>query len=335
MANSNGNMINLCPDKSYGIIEGLVDFSVITKRLEGKELELDNQRKQQHGMQIVAQPHTRLSVTQAHIVPKVPGQEDITEQYLKTRIYASKAHAEKGDCFTGYNKSKYLPFVYQANGTQMDQIQPEGELANGLRVRLVMRIFPSNKGNKGCSLESVTVMEPIRYQGASAATEAAAVAMGFTIGKTFSRAEQEAYQAKMAANGVSVAIQPEQPAQAIPPASYAPVQPPVQNVQPQTAPPAPAPVPQTVNTQAAAAAAVMATPAPYAVPPAPAPAPTPAPAPVSAAPAPAPQAQPVQSGGLVAPAGYTINANGEVVPVTQVISQTPQTPQAGGIRLDG
>lgn len=270
--------INSVPDNAQVYVQGVVDYSHITSIIDGAELQQDNERKLKNGMRPVDKPHTRMTISKAAVVPRDFNNPTLAEQYISEKLYRSKAHPEKDFCYTCYNKSKTLPEVYcrdNAASTDLEQVLPEGEIAPGVKVTLLLRIFPT-KQNKGVSLDAVIVDEkPVRYNDRSngLAMAGALQERGFTV-KPASAEQIAKYQEQLAAKtdapaaeSAPVYAQPAAPAQPV--ATYAQ---PAAPVQPAYAQPAPA-------------APVYAQPAPVATEPAPA-------APVYAQPAAAP-AQPV------------------------------------------
>jgi hypothetical protein len=174
--------INAVPDNSIIYIDGIVDFSQITKRIEGAELEADNARKAKYGMIGDSKPHSRLSVSQAVVHCADPANPTIGEQFIAERFYASKKYPDKKALYSGLNKGLQLPDVYvrdESDPTKLIPVTPEKELAAGLKVTLVVRIYPTNL-NKGTSLDAVICNEPIRYHSNTASARALS-ANGYTI----------------------------------------------------------------------------------------------------------------------------------------------------------
>lgn len=158
--------INSLTPGSQIYVKGIVDFSRIASRLEDEELAADNQRKLTKGLKPTDAPHTRLSITNAEVVYADPAHPTLAEQYIAEKFYASKAHPEKGLCYTGMNKTKNLPELYcRENDTskQLEKIVSDSELASGLSVTMLIRIF-ATKMNNGASLDAVIVNEkPVRW----------------------------------------------------------------------------------------------------------------------------------------------------------------------------
>jgi hypothetical protein len=198
--------VNMVPDNSIMYIKGVIDFSHITKRLEGAELERDNARKIKNGMMSEVKPHTRITISQASVDFLNPATPTLGEQFISEKFYNSKKNPEKNALYKGVNKSMNLPDVYirdEADPTMLIPVSPEKELATGMKVTLMVRVFPT-KLNKGVSLDAVICDEPIRYAGTSAASSTALTANGFTVAEKKTEAVA-AQQNEFHAGGEAVA----------------------------------------------------------------------------------------------------------------------------------
>lgn len=153
------------------LVRGKLAYSRLTRQIDGQELINDQQRRQQRGFIPINRPYTTATVNGAMIVPSNPnGQKTTAETIVEQGFYASKnANVQaQGYSFTAYNKGRNLPWIAQMQGDKAIQIVPEGELASGLDVTLVTRIF-RGKPNNGLTVEGVIVNEPIRYYSGSTA----------------------------------------------------------------------------------------------------------------------------------------------------------------------
>lgn len=137
-------------------------FSRVTKQIAGEELIKDQQRRSSKGLLPIEKPYTQATIYDAEIVPVNPNGNTSAEIYGRESFYHSKSHS--GYNFTANNKSKQLPWIGTSTdgGKTVNQITPEGELANDLNVILVLRIFKT-KRNNGQSLDGIIVLDPIRY----------------------------------------------------------------------------------------------------------------------------------------------------------------------------
>lgn len=157
---------DLTPNTQF-LIRGRVSFSRIAHRVEGDELQRDIQRQRQQGRRVIHdKPYTSLSIDEAVVIMKNPQNPTKEEQFAQERLYKSTAKGAKGYSFTGRNKSNSLPSVLiskDGGRTAVPLSEPlTGELAPGLDVTLIMRVFNSPQNN-GVSLDGVIVNEPIRY----------------------------------------------------------------------------------------------------------------------------------------------------------------------------
>lgn len=305
-------------------INGTVDFSRITKRLEGEELAADNTRRVANGLRPMDKPYTSLSIHNAAIAYANPAQPTLAEQCLAERLYTAKNQSRSGLSYTGINKSKFMPEIYCRNSitsTELEAVVPEGELASGTNVTLVMRFFKT-KQNNGVSLDAIIVNEkPVRYGTVNSLTTALQ-SRGFTV-MPATEGNVDAYRAGLAANAA--------PAQT----TVAPAPVPAQAAnQPQAAPyMQTAPAPAQTASQSAANLSMPVQSTSWSA------QPTAQQAPEAAISAAQPAAQPAaantapSTGSLpVPPAGYKYDDDGRIVPI-QANSTPANTAPAGGITL--
>lgn len=238
------------------VVRGKLGYSRLTSQIAGEELRKQNERNQSRGQQPVSRPYTTATIYDASVICKDPNHLSNEEIYAQESLYTSvsAAGSQRLNCFTGNNKGNNLPWiaVARSDGSGFaDKVAPEGELAQGLDVTLILRVFKGRVSNNGISLDGVIVNEPIRYY-------------------------TPANDANLAAYGIQLAGNPApvQPAVAAPvqtqPPMYpanepAPAAPFAPQFQPQ--PQAPAPAPQvTQPPQPAPAAPFAPVPNPYSVP---------------------------------------------------------------------
>lgn len=150
------------------LVRGNIEFSRLTKHIEGEELLKDQRRKVQMGMNPVDKPYTTVQLTNARIVPLHPGEQTPDEKFVEERFW--KREGDPADAPYHYsinNKSPFPNLFYQAKpgkATEGDQIYPEAELANGLDIILVLRVFqPKGFNRKSVTLNSIILQEPVRY----------------------------------------------------------------------------------------------------------------------------------------------------------------------------
>ena len=149
----------LTPNATF-LVRGKVGFSRITRHTTDEEREKENRRRTYKQ----ATNYSNITIYQATVLLKgsSPTPE---EQYAAETLYQSASQNYPGYNFSAMNKSQNLPSVGLLVGpNQYNEVKLEGELANGLDVTLVCRIFESKTFHKnGVTLERVLINEPIRY----------------------------------------------------------------------------------------------------------------------------------------------------------------------------
>lgn len=155
------NLNQLVPNTTI-LVRGKLAYSRLARQIDGEELQKDMSRRQQKGWIPIEKPYTTATINNAAVIPSANGQKGPADIYVEEHFYQSRSNQATGWSFTANNKGKNLPWVAEMQGTQAIQVIPEGELANGLDVTLVLRVF-KGKPNNGLSLDGVIVNEPIRY----------------------------------------------------------------------------------------------------------------------------------------------------------------------------
>lgn len=218
--------VNQLADNTTFLIRGRVLYSRIRSQVAGEELARQNQRAMQQGRQPRNRPYTTLSICQAEVVRANPNAPMMNpeEIFATESLYTSTTQPNNGLCYSADNTGSYLPRLCVQNGNMVTELSADeihGELDNGLLVTMVMRVYNSGKPNKGITLDTVIVNEPIRfYQGGAAAN---LEKYGLTVNLQPNRQQAAApAQAAPAMGGP----QPAYPAQ-----QTAPVQQPAQPVQ--------------------------------------------------------------------------------------------------------
>ena len=150
----------LTPGATY-LVRGQVGFSRITRQTTDAEREAENKRR----MYPQTTNYSNISIYNAQVLVKDPQNPTIEEKYAAECLYRSSSQNYPGNNFTAMNKTKNLPAVAEIRGANnFAEIIPEHELAQGLDVTLVMRVFKtSGQRNNGVSLDRILVNEPIRY----------------------------------------------------------------------------------------------------------------------------------------------------------------------------
>lgn len=182
-------------------IRGKVTFSRISRHTTDEErIRLNENRKFP-----IQRNYTSVTLQEASVITADPTHPTITEQYAAQLLYHSTKPDVKGLCYTAKNTSEYLPEVRIRNKDtgDYDILKLDGhELANGLDVTLAMRIFATNTGNAGVSLDGVILNEdPKFYNGRNAAMNAALNTLGITFSDRVQHVEPiEEQQSESASN---------------------------------------------------------------------------------------------------------------------------------------
>lgn len=155
--------LNQIPPSTY-LVKGILSFSRLTSKVEGEELVKDQQRRQSNGLRPIEKPYTSVTVHNAQIVQMNPNMKTPAEIYGEESFYQSKNNNNNGYSFSAINKGNGLPWIGVSNdgGKTVNQIIPDGELANELQVIVVMRIFKSSLNN-GQSVDGIILLEPPKY----------------------------------------------------------------------------------------------------------------------------------------------------------------------------
>ena len=166
---------NQLADNTTFLIRGRVLYSRIRSQVAGEELARQNQRAMQQGRQPRNRPYTTLSICQAEVVRANPNAPMMNpeEIFATESLYTSTTQPNNGLCYSANNTGNYLPRLCVQEGNMVTELSADeihGELDNGLLVTMVMRVYNSGKPNKGITLDTIIVNEPIRfYQGGAAA----------------------------------------------------------------------------------------------------------------------------------------------------------------------
>lgn len=163
MAQRTVNTNQLTPGSTI-MIRGLVGFSRIASQISGEELQKDIQRRASKGWNPINRPYTTITIYNAQVLYENPNQKTFADIYADEHLFVSQNADSPGNNYTAVNKGNNLPYVaVMSDATNAKQIAPEGELARGLDVTIVLRVFKSPQNN-GVSLDGVIVNEPIRYR---------------------------------------------------------------------------------------------------------------------------------------------------------------------------
>lgn len=167
MANYQVKATQLTPNTTVHI-KGKLTYSRLAKLVEGADLARVDQQRASNGMSPIGRPHTSVNLAEAEVVFADPANPTVEEQFVQERRFTSAKHPEHGLSYSMDNKSMNLPIVgvKNADGT-VEQIILEGDLAAGLEVTLVLRVYqPKGFPNCGLSLDLVMLHEAPRYYNA-------------------------------------------------------------------------------------------------------------------------------------------------------------------------
>lgn len=181
MANRNINIQSLTPGELF-CVRGELTYSRLAKQIDGEELEKDKQRRAARGMRPIERPYTSATITKACVPLKDKNNPTLEERYAQESLYTSHAYGSQGFNYSAVNRGNRLPWIGVRDPQdpfKVEQIVLPNELASGLDVTLVMRVF-QGKQNKGVTLDGVVLNEPPQYF-APADPTASLSALGITF----------------------------------------------------------------------------------------------------------------------------------------------------------
>lgn len=181
MTNRTISTQSLTPGELF-CVRGKLTYGRLAKQVDGEELEKDKQRRAARGMRPIERPYTSATITDAYVPLKDKNNPTLEERYAQESLYTSHANGSHGFNFSAVNRGNRLPWIGVRDPQdpfKVEQIVLPNELASGLDVTLVMRVF-QGKPNKGVTLDGVVLNEPPRYF-ASADPTASLSALGITF----------------------------------------------------------------------------------------------------------------------------------------------------------
>lgn len=181
MANRTISTQSLTPGEIF-CVRGKLTYGRLAKQVDGEELEKDKQRRAARGMRPIERPYTSATITDAYVPLKDKNNPTLEERYAQESLYTSHANGSHGFNFSAVNRGNRLPWIGvrdPQDPMKIEQLMLPNELASGLDVTLVMRVF-QGKPNKGVTLDGVILNEPPRYF-ASADPTASLSALGITF----------------------------------------------------------------------------------------------------------------------------------------------------------
>lgn len=164
MANYQVSANQLTPNTTVHI-KGKLTYSRLAKLVDGDDLTKVDAMRAKNGMNPIGRPHTSVNLAEAEVVFADPANPTPEEIFVSERRYTSSKHPDHGQSYSMDNKSTNLPIVGVKNAAgEVEQVILEGDLAAGLEVTLVLRVYkPKGYANCGLSLDLVLLHEPIRY----------------------------------------------------------------------------------------------------------------------------------------------------------------------------
>lgn len=145
------------------LVRGKLAYSRLVNKIEGQALQDDIRSRRQRGIHPIDKPYTTATINDAVVVVKDPNNLAPQEIYAQESFYASRAEGASGYSYSAVNKGNQTPWIgEEVSPGNIVQVYPDGELANGLEVTLVLRVFGTKTVNNGLSLDGVIVHEPIR-----------------------------------------------------------------------------------------------------------------------------------------------------------------------------
>ena len=199
--------LNSIQPNTVAHVRGTLQYSVLTRLIDGVELQKKMARQQARGMRPTDKPHRTVTLSGVRIEPV---QNNALEQYLTESFYTSKQHPEQGISLSHDGKGRFMPRFYQRTGNKLVEFVPDNELANGLDVTVEFNVYHTQNGN-GIGIQRVIVNEPVRYY-QSADENALFAQMGLEV-QSMSRADREAAQARLEQNTAPIPTEPDVPAQ--------------------------------------------------------------------------------------------------------------------------
>lgn len=148
------------------LVSGILAYSRLTRQIDGDELVKANQAKQSRGMYPVSGPYTTVTITEAQVQPADPQNPTIDERYVAERCYQSKQNPSVGLSYTLDSLGSMLPIIAIPSPDDPGKFVQDTsgqELASGQAVTLVLRVYKTQKMNRGVALAQVVVLGTPKY----------------------------------------------------------------------------------------------------------------------------------------------------------------------------
>lgn len=133
----------------YILVQGILMFSHIVNRLEGKALEEENRRRENLGRNPFNGPAMKATLMNPKVIYKDPNQPTAAERYTDTCTYISNSQSTPGPCLSLESQAKSHPYVAVATdetAKSFKQVYPKDDPANGTPVIVVYNTYSSRSG---------------------------------------------------------------------------------------------------------------------------------------------------------------------------------------------
>lgn len=175
-------LLDACAPIQNVQIRGNVTYSRIHKKIEGEELQAQNEKRKARGNNmLINSPYYILVIENATIINAQQLPPEVVN-YFNSKI---KSYQNPDGTFTNryyaMSKSKFEPIVAYSNEAGADMangtdIKLRGELESGMNVTIGACIYKASIG-KGVGFDYVLLNEPIKYYNGSGATAAITAAL--------------------------------------------------------------------------------------------------------------------------------------------------------------
>lgn len=159
---------------TIGKLRGKVSFSHISQVMSDAEIKKENDRRASIPNSNMSPlnpdfPYSYIEIYDVQVIAENPNAVSLFETFLQEHCFQtpnSKKHPNAW-CYSG-KQTKGVPKLYQASpdGKSLDEVVLEEgqELAEGLDVTLWLRVFkPKGKPMNGVALDTVVINEPLKF----------------------------------------------------------------------------------------------------------------------------------------------------------------------------
>lgn len=190
MANTQISATQLNERAGFIHVKGFVHYTRVTSRIEGAELK--RRIEQSRSLYPKKTPHITITLSDASVLPISGDINNLTteELYVQERRYSSSKPQEgetglRYSIDAGIGENGTLPPIWVRKSNTPDEngnfhytqlTEPEGELAKGTPVRLVLRVFRAgDNANRGLAIQGIYIEDDhVEYAVSRARSELAA-----------------------------------------------------------------------------------------------------------------------------------------------------------------